>query len=80
MEEAHDVLARLARIEALERVGASPAELLGELRELVREAERRARREADAGALAAAARCRDALARGSAAASPKTYATQTIGG
>ena len=39
MEEARAVLARLERIEALERGGASRPELLDELRLLVREAE-----------------------------------------
>ena len=39
MDEARAVLARLDRIEALEREGASPGVLLEELRGLVREAE-----------------------------------------
>jgi hypothetical protein len=39
MEPSHQVLARLERIGALDRNGAAPAELLAELRELVREAE-----------------------------------------
>lgn len=38
MEEAH-VLARLDRIDALDREGAPPGELLAELRGLLREAE-----------------------------------------
>ncbi len=38
MEEAH-VLARLDRIDALDRQGAAPGELLAELRGLLREAE-----------------------------------------
>jgi hypothetical protein len=38
MEEARAVLARLERIEALEREGAGVPSLLAELRELVREA------------------------------------------
>ena len=54
MEEARAVLARLERIESLERGSAEPAVLLGELRELVREAEIWARREGDERALAAA--------------------------
>ena len=47
MEEAHALLARLDRIEALDREGAPPARLLPELRALVREAEAWARRERD---------------------------------
>ena len=39
MEPSDDVLARLDRIGALDRSGAAPAELLAELRELVREVE-----------------------------------------
>ena len=39
MEEACAVLARLARIERLQREGALPDALLAELRELLREAE-----------------------------------------
>lgn len=54
MEEARAVLARLARIEALERERAHPQLVLAELRELVREAEEWARREGDPSALAAA--------------------------
>ncbi|HZR96279.1 MAG TPA: hypothetical protein VFA56_11325 [Gaiellaceae bacterium] len=56
MEEARAVLRRLERIDALERERADPALVLGELRELVREAEAWARRECDRGALAAAER------------------------
>jgi hypothetical protein len=56
MEEARAVLARLERIEALERARADPEMLLGELRELVREAEAWARRERDPRAEAAARR------------------------
>jgi hypothetical protein len=55
MDEARAVLARLDRIEALEREGAHPAAVLAELRELVHEAEAWARREGDARAEAAAA-------------------------
>lgn len=54
MDEARAVLARLERIEALERAHASPHELLDELRELVREAEEWARVEGDARARVAA--------------------------
>jgi hypothetical protein len=39
MDESHAILARLERIEALDRVGAGPADLLVELRELLVEAE-----------------------------------------
>jgi len=54
MEEARAVLARLERIEALEREGAGVAPLLAELRELVREATEWAERERDPRARAAA--------------------------
>ncbi len=55
MEEARAVLERLERIEALERVGASRPELLGELRLLVLEAEAWSRAEGgDAGERAVA--------------------------
>jgi hypothetical protein len=62
MEEARAVLARLERIETLEREGAGVSSLLAELRELVREAGAWAERERDpraqeaAAALAAAGR------------------------
>ena len=56
MEEARAVLARLERIEALDRMRADPSVLLDELRELVHEVEAWARRERDADALAAAQR------------------------
>ena len=63
MDEARHVLDRLARIEQLEREHAPASELLGELRELVREAEKWVRAEPEtAGAESAVARCRDALA------------------
>ncbi|HEY2311945.1 MAG TPA: hypothetical protein VGH46_12630 [Gaiellaceae bacterium] len=55
MEEARAVLARLERIEALEREGAGVASLIAELRELVREAGVWAERERDPRALEAAA-------------------------
>ena len=61
MEEARAVLERLSRIEQLERRNATAAELLGELRALVSEAERWARREDDERALEAAAACESAL-------------------
>jgi hypothetical protein len=60
VEETHALLARLDRIEALDREGASPALLLPELRELVQEAEAWARRERDPDAEAAAAACASA--------------------
>jgi hypothetical protein len=55
MEEARAVLARLERIEALEREGAGVPSLLVELRELVCEATAWAECECDARASAAAA-------------------------
>jgi hypothetical protein len=55
MEEARAVLARLERIEALEREGAGVPSLLAELRELVREAGEWAERERDPRAREAAA-------------------------
>jgi hypothetical protein len=54
MEEARALLTRLERIDALERARADPGVVLGELRELVREAEAWARRERDERAIAAA--------------------------
>jgi hypothetical protein len=63
MNEARLVLDRLARIEQLERDRAPARELLDELRKLVREAEDWLRAEPQpAGAVAALARCRAALA------------------
>jgi hypothetical protein len=47
MEEARAVLARLERIETLDRAQTEPSVLLGELRELVREVEIWAKRERD---------------------------------
>jgi hypothetical protein len=55
MEEARAVLARLERIEALERAGAGAPSLLAELRELVRVATEWAQRERDPRAIEAAA-------------------------
>ena len=62
MDEARAVLGRLERIEELERAGASPPALLGELRALVREAEAWARLDGDERARAAVAGCADSLA------------------
>jgi len=62
MDEARAVIERLERIEALDaRPDADPDTVLDELRALVVEAERWARRERDPDAAAVAARCRDAL-------------------
>jgi hypothetical protein len=55
MDEARALLARLERIEALEREGAGVPPLLAELRELVREATVWAERERDPRAREAAA-------------------------
>ena len=63
MEETHRVIERLERIEALRASGAPAAELLAELRALVREAEAWARLEGGEPGEAAAARLRSALAR-----------------
>jgi len=62
MDEARAVLGRLERIEELERVGASPPALLGELRALVREAEVWARVDGDERARAAVGAYADSLA------------------
>jgi hypothetical protein len=56
MDEARAVLARLERIESLDRARADPHVVLAELRELVREAEEWAARERDPDAEAAARR------------------------
>ena len=61
MDEARAVLARLDRIETLEREGASPGVLLEELRGLVQAAEAWARIEADEHAALAVETCADAL-------------------
>jgi hypothetical protein len=61
MDEARAVLARLDRIEALEREGAPPGVLLEELRGLVQEAEVWVRRDGDAQARTAVERCASAL-------------------
>ena len=62
MDEARAVLARLDRIEALEREGAPPGALLEELRGLVQAAEAWARLEGDERAKRAVERCDAALA------------------
>jgi hypothetical protein len=62
VDEARAVVERLNRIEALDREGAHPATLLGELRELVREAEAWARTEGDDRAELAVEQCKEALA------------------
>ena len=63
MEEAQTVLERLDRIERLRREGALPDVLLGELRELLQEAEEWSRVEGGDAGEHAVARLRDALAR-----------------
>jgi hypothetical protein len=62
MDEARAVLARLDRIEALEREGAPPGVLLEELRGLVHDAEVWARMEGDERARKAVDDCDAALA------------------
>ena len=62
MDEARAVMARLDRIEALEREGAPPGVLLQELRGLVQEAEDWARMEGGVRAKEAIERCGAALA------------------
>jgi hypothetical protein len=61
MDEARALLARLERIEALDRAGAPAPDLLGELRELLREAEAWAALEGDERAELALERCRGSL-------------------
>ena len=62
MDEARVVLNRLDRIESLDREAAPAAELLEELRDLLREAETWLRAEPDPrGAVEALAGCRQAL-------------------
>jgi hypothetical protein len=61
MDEARAVLARLDRIEALEREGAPPGVLLEELRGLVQAAEAWAKLEGDDRARTAVERCDGAL-------------------
>jgi hypothetical protein len=62
MDEARAVLARLDRIEALDREGAPPGVLLEELRGLVQAAETWARLEGDERAQRAVERCDASLA------------------
>jgi hypothetical protein len=64
MEEARRVLARLERIEALDREHALPGDLLAELRALLTEAEAwtRAERTVPEAATASVERCRAMLA------------------
>jgi hypothetical protein len=62
MDEARQILERLARIEELEREHAPAPELLGELRALIHEGEAWLRAESHpAGAVDALARCRAAI-------------------
>jgi hypothetical protein len=61
MDEARAVLARLDRIEALEREDAPPGVLLEELRGLVQEAEAWARKEGGERASEAVEKCAAAL-------------------
>jgi hypothetical protein len=61
MEEARRVLARLERVESLDRANAGPAELLEELRGLLRDAEAWVRVEGDGDADDAVIRLREAL-------------------
>ena len=63
MEEARSVLERLDRIETMRRANAGPAELLGELRVLLHEAEVWVAAEGDEAGVTAVARLRDTLAR-----------------
>jgi len=63
MEEARSVLERFDRIESMRRANAGPAELLGELRALLREAEAWVRVEGCDAGVDAVARLRQALAR-----------------
>jgi hypothetical protein len=62
MDEARAVLARLDRIEALDREGAPPGVLLEELRGLVQEAEAWVKLEGDKRAQRAVERCDASLA------------------
>lgn len=63
MDEARRVLERLERIEALDRAAASPAQLLDEVRALLRDAEEWVRVEGGDAADDAVIRLREALAR-----------------
>jgi hypothetical protein len=63
MDESRAVLERLERIEALDRGGAPPTQLLEELRALLDEAEAWARREGGDAATTAVAELRRSLVR-----------------
>jgi hypothetical protein len=63
MEEARSVLERLDRIETMRRANAGPAELLGELRALLRDAESWSSAEGGGAGDEVVARLRQALAR-----------------
>ena len=63
MDESEAVLDRLARIEALDRAGAGPGELVEELRALLVEAEAWSRREGGEAGAEAVDELRAALAR-----------------
>lgn len=63
VEEARRVIERLARIEALDRTAANPAELLEEVRSLLHEAEAWVQVEGGGAGGAAVERLRAALAR-----------------
>jgi hypothetical protein len=72
MEEARSVLARLGRIETMRRANAGPAELLGELRCLLQEAEAWVVQEqGGAAAEQAIAKLRTSLERGSGEVQPR---------
>lgn len=64
MEEARSVMERLGRIDTMRRANAGPAELLDELRCLLRESEAWAGMEGGEAGRQAAARLRTALERG----------------
>jgi hypothetical protein len=66
VDEARAVLARLERIDALEREGGDAAALLAELRALVEEAQAWAQRERDPRADVAVARLTESALRGAA--------------
>ena len=63
MEESRAILRRLERIEALDRAGADAGRLLGELRELLAEAEEWSLKEGGEAGARAAAELRAALTR-----------------